>query len=88
MASHHERGHHHPAAPGRARFGPVHIAGLFVFYAVLAFCVLAFTFFFVFTGGEFRLVIVLTLAFGVVATIVHVRAGRRSRVDRLIDKGP
>jgi len=65
-----------------------HIAGLFVFYSLLAFCVLAFVFFFVYTGGEFRLVIALTLLFGVVATIVHVKAGRRSRIDTLIDKGP
>jgi hypothetical protein len=62
--------------------------GLFVFYGVLTFCVLAFTFFFIFTWGEFRLVIPLSLAVGVIATIVHVKAGRRTRVDTLIDKGP
>jgi hypothetical protein len=79
---------HHGASPGGgARFSTGHILGLFGFYLVLAFCILAFTFFFVFTVGEFRLVIVLTLAFSVIATIVHVMAGRRSRVDTLIDKG-
>jgi hypothetical protein len=55
---------------------------------VLTFCVLAFTFFFVYTGLEFRLVIVLTLLVGAIATLVHVKAGRRSRVDTLIDRGP
>ena len=80
--------HHGRPSPGRARFRPIHILGLFVFYAVLAFCVLAFTFFFVFTGGEFRLVIILTVAFGAIATAVHVKAGRRTRIDRLVDKGP
>jgi hypothetical protein len=80
---------HHGSSPkGRVRFRPAHILGLFLFYAVLAFCVLAFTFFFVFTGVEFRLVIVLTLVVGVVATAVHVKAGRRTRVDTLVDKGP
>ncbi len=80
--------HHDSTSRGKQRFSPRHIVGLFVFYAVLAFCVLAFTFFFVYTGGEFRLVVVLTLVFGVIATIVHVKAGRRSHVDTLIDKGP
>ena len=80
--------HHDFTSRGRQRFSPRHIAGLFAFYAVLAFCVLAFTFFFVYTGGEFRLVVVLTLLFGVIATAVHVKAGRRGRVDTLIDKGP
>ncbi len=80
--------HHESASRGKARFSPRHIVGLFAFYAVLAFSVLAFTFFFVYTGGEFRLVIGLTLVFAVIATIVHVKAGRRSRVDTLIDKGP
>jgi hypothetical protein len=80
---------HHGSRPGgRARFSALHIAGLFVFYAVLAFCVFAFTFFYVYTGVEFRLVIALTLIIGAVATIVHVKAGRRTRVDSLIDKGP
>ena len=79
---------HHGSSPGgRAHFGPLHVLGLFLFYAVLAFCVFAFAFFFVFTGGEFRLVIVLTVVFGFVATIVHVKVGRRTRVDALIDKG-
>ena len=80
----------HPkrASRGNARFRPAHVLGLFVLYAVVAFGVLAFTFFFIFTGGEFRLVIPLTLAFGVVATIVHVKAGRRTRIDTLVDKGP
>jgi hypothetical protein len=59
-----------------------------VFYAVLAFCVFAFTFFYVYTGVEFRLVIALTLIIAAIATIVHVKAGRRTRVDSLIDKGP
>ncbi len=80
--------HHRPASVGKTRFRPAHVLGLFVFYAVLAFCVLAFTFFFVFTGGEFRAVIVLTLVFGAVATFVHVKAGRRTRIDALVDKGP
>ena len=81
-------GHHDTGRGGRARIRPMHVVGLFVFYAVLAFCVFAFTFFYVFTGGEFRLVIALTLVFGIVATIVHVKSGRRTRVDSLIDKGP
>ena len=79
--------HHGANSGGGAPFSAAHILGLFGFYLVLAFCILSFTFFFVFTVGEFRLVIVLTLAFGVIATIVHVMAGRRSRVDTLIDKG-
>jgi len=78
---------HGPSSRGNTRFRPIHILGLFLFYAVLAFCVLAFTFFFIFTGGEFRLIIPLTLAFGVIATIVHVKAGRRTRIDTLVDKG-
>ena len=80
--------HHESSSRGRQRFSPRHIVGLFLFYSVLTFCVLAFTFFFVYTGLEFRLVIVLTLLVGAVATLVHVRAGRRSRVDTLIDRGP
>jgi hypothetical protein len=80
---------HHPAAPrGKARFSPGHILGLFVFYAVLAFCILAFTFYFVFAVGEARLMGVLTLAFAIIATIVHVKVGRRDRIDTLIDRGP
>ena len=79
--------YHAANSGGGARFSTGHILGLFGFYLVLAFCILAFTFFFVFTGGEYRLVIVLTLAFSIIATIVHVMAGRRSRVDTLIDKG-
>ncbi len=80
--------HHGSRSSGGGRFTALHVLGLFVFYAVLAFCVLAFVFFFIYTGLEFRLVIVLTLAFGVIATIVHVRSGRRTRIDSLIDKGP
>ena len=80
--------HHDPARRGKARFRPRHVVGLFVFYSVLAFCVLAFVFFFIYTGGEFRLVLVLTPVFGAIATLVHVKAGRRSRIDTLIDKGP
>jgi hypothetical protein len=79
--------HHSGNSGGGARFSAGHVLGLFGFYLVLAFCILAFTFFFVFTVGEFRLVIVLTLVFSVIATIVHVMAGRRSRVDTLVDKG-
>jgi hypothetical protein len=79
--------HHDPASRGRHRPSLWHIAGLFVFYSVLAFAVLAFAFFFVYTGVEFRLVIALTLVLGAVATVVHVRSGRRSRVDTLVDKG-
>jgi hypothetical protein len=82
------RHHHGPGGGGKARFGPAHIAGLFVFYAVLAFCVFAFTFFYVYTGVEFRLVILLTVVIGAIATLVHVKAGRRTRIDSLIDKGP
>lgn len=81
-------GHHDSASGGRQRFSARHIVGLFIFYAVLTFGVLAFTFFFVYTGLEFRLVIVLTLLLGLVATIVHVKAGRRTRIDTLIDRGP
>jgi hypothetical protein len=66
----------------------MHIAGLFAFYVLLAFCVLTFTFFYVFNMGEFRLVTALTLGFAIVATIVHVKAGRRDRIDDLIDRGP
>ena len=79
--------HHGSGTPGKARFGTGHILGLFIFYAVLAFCVCAFTFFYVYTGIEFRLVIVLTLVIGAIATFVHVKAGRRTRVDTLVDKG-
>ncbi|HVQ77133.1 MAG TPA: hypothetical protein VMT79_16530 [Candidatus Binatia bacterium] len=73
--------------PGRT-FGPWHILGLFAFYAILAFAVLAFAFFFLFTIGEMALVVVLTALVAAVATIVHVRAGKRTRVDALIDRGP
>jgi len=79
---------HRGGARGKARFGPAHIAGLFAFYSVLAFAVIAFAFFFLFTGLEFRLVIPVSLAIGIIATIVHVKAGRRTRVDTLVDKGP
>jgi hypothetical protein len=80
---------HHPGTPrGKARFSPGHILGLFVFYAVLAFCILAFTFYFVFAGGGARLMGVLTLAFAIIATIVHVKVRRRDRIDTLIDRGP
>jgi hypothetical protein len=71
----------------RARFGPKHMLGLFAFYAILTFCVLAFTFFYVFTVGDMALVAILTVAVGVVATAVHVRAGKRTRVDALVDRG-
>jgi hypothetical protein len=77
-----------PGRGSRARFRPGHVAGLFAFYAVLAFCVLAFTFFYVFTIGELGIVVVLTLAFAAGATAVHVKRGRRDRVDTLIDRGP
>jgi hypothetical protein len=80
--------HHDSGSRGRQSFSARHIVGLFVFYAVLTFCVLTFTFFFIFTGLEFRLVIVLTLLVGALATLVHVKAGRRTRVDTLVDKGP
>jgi hypothetical protein len=83
MTSHRDR-----ASGGQARFRPQHIAGLLLFYTVLTFCVLAFVFFFVYTGVEFRLVILLTLAIGIVATVVHVKRGRRTRIDTLIDRGP
>ena len=79
--------HHQTTSRGTQRFSPRHIVGLFIFYSVLAFGVFAFTFFFVYTRVEFRLVIALTLLFGIIATLVHVRAGRRSRVDTLIDRG-
>ncbi len=83
--------HHNSRSPGRAparaRVSAAHVLGLFVFYAALAFGVFAFTFFYIFTGIEFSLVIVLTLIIGVVATVVHVKAGRRTRVDSLVDKG-
>lgn len=78
--------HHDANSDGAARFRAGHILGLFGFYLVLTFCVFAFTFF-GFTAAEYRLVIVLTLAVSVIATIVHVLAGRRSRVDTLIGKG-
>jgi len=71
-----------------ATFSTRHVIGLFVFYVVLAFCVLTFTFYYVFNRGELRLVTALTLGFAVVATVVHVKAGRRDRLDDLIDKGP
>lgn len=81
--------HPHRHAPERrARFGTRHVLTLFAFYVTLAFCVLAFTFFYVFSLGEMALVVILTLAVGVVATAVHVGAGRRTRVDALIDRGP
>ena len=70
------------------RFGTRHVLALFAFYATLTFCVLAFTFFYVFSLDEMALVVVLTLAVGVAATALHVRAGRRTRVDALIDRGP
>ena len=80
---------HHESTPrGKQRFSPRHIVGLFLFYSVLTFCVLAFTFFFVYTRIEFSLVIALTLLVGAIATLVHAKAGRRSRVDTLIDRGP
>jgi hypothetical protein len=81
-------GHRGSQSGGARRFSALHALGLFVFYSVLAFCVLAFVFFFVYTGLEFRLVIGITLAFGVIATVVHVRSGRRTRIDSLIDRGP
>ena len=80
---------HARSGRGRAaRFRPAHIAGLFAFYAILAFCVLTFTFFYVFDMGELRLVTAVTLGFAIVATVVHVKSGRRDRVDDLIDRGP
>lgn len=80
----------HPRPAGRraARFSARHIAGLFMIYGILAFCILTFTFFYVFNVGEMRLVTALTLGFAIVATLVHVRSGRRDRVDQLIDHGP
>jgi len=89
MAKHQQQ--HDPRSSGRARghdrVSALHVLGLFVFYTALAFGVFAFTFFYIFTGIEFSLVIVLTLVIGVVATFVHVKAGRRTRVDSLVDKG-
>ena len=86
-----EHQHHGPRSSGGARahdrVSALHVLGLFVFYTALAFGVFAFTFFYIFTGIEFSLVIVLTLVIAVVATFVHVRAGRRTRVDSLVDKG-
>jgi hypothetical protein len=80
----------HGASPRRraVRFRAKHIVGLFVFYAILAFCILTFALFYVFNVGEFRLVTVLTLAFAAAATAIHVKSGRRDRVDDLIDRGP
>ena len=77
-----------PAKGRAATFSARHIVGLFLFYAILAFCILTFTFFYIFDMGELRLVTALTLAFAVVATVVHVKSGRRGRVDQLIEKGP
>lgn len=77
-----------PAGRRGAGFTTKHIAGLFVFYAIVAFCVLTFALFYVFNVGELRLVTALTLGFAIVATWVHVRSGRRDRVDQLIDHGP
>jgi hypothetical protein len=79
---------HTPAKGRRATFSAQHIVGLFVFYVIVAFCILTFTFFYVFDMGELRLVTALTLGFAIVATVVHVKSGRRDRVDRLIEKGP
>jgi hypothetical protein len=43
---------HAPEPPEpRSRSGSGHVLGLFAFYAILASCVLAFTFFYVFTLG-------------------------------------
>lgn len=69
-------------------FTAKHVVGLFVFYVILAFCILTFTFFYVFNMGEMRLVTALTLAFAIVATVIHVKTGKRDRLDTLIDKGP
>jgi len=80
--------HHESTSRGRQSFSTRHIIGLFLFYGVLTFCVLAFTFFFVYTGLEFRLVIVLTLLVGAIATLVHVKAGRRTHIGQIIDRGP
>lgn len=79
---------HTPAKGRGATFSAKHIVGLFVFYVIVAFCILTFTFFYVFNMGELRLVTALTLGFAIVATVVHVKSGRRDRVDRLIEKGP
>lgn len=73
---------------GRARFSVPHSIGLFVFYLIVAFGILTFALFYVFGVGELRLVALLTLGFAVVATAVHVRSGRRDRIDTLIDRGP
>ena len=75
---------------GRQRRSVAHIAGLFLFYALLAFCVLTFAFLYIFKWGKFHLVIplvVLAVLVGVVATVVHVKAGRRTRVDSFVDRG-
>ena len=80
--------HHGPPPHGHApHVRGLHVLGLFVFYAALAFGVFAFTFFFIFTRVEFGLVMVLTLVIAVIATFIHVRSGRRTRVDSLVDKG-
>jgi len=79
---------HRGGARRAARFRPAHIVGLFLFYSVLTFAVIAFAFFFLFTGLEFRLVIPVALVIGAIATVVHVKAGRRTRVDTLVDRGP
>ena len=78
----------HPRHGRAATFSTKHVVGLFVFYVLLAFCVLTFTFYYVFNRGELRLVTVLTFGFAIVATFVHVKAGKRGRLDDLIDKGP
>ena len=88
MAGWYDRGAVDHSGRARPRDRPYQeTLGLFVFYTALAFGVFAFTFFYIFTGIEFSLVIVLTLVIGVVATFVHVKAGRRTRVDSLVDKG-
>ena len=66
----------------------MHVVGLFIFYMIVAFCVLTFALYYVFNRGELRLVTGLTLVFSLVATFIHVKAGRRDRLDDLIDKGP
>lgn len=77
-----------PRGRGRTKFSARHVVGLFLFYAIVAFCILTFTLFYVFNVGELRLVTILTLGFAIIATVVHVRAGRRDRIDTLIEKGP
>jgi hypothetical protein len=77
-----------PKGRGRAKFSARHVVALFLFYAILAFCILTFTLFYVFNVGELRLVTILTLGFAIIATVVHVRSGRRDRIDTLIEKGP